>query len=68
MKRGRGRVDEKILRLCRNINQRVDNRKELQSLAARLQEVLREESCRTQVVKAAMQPDEDDPFDKIMVA
>ncbi|HWY57729.1 MAG TPA: hypothetical protein VNZ03_24930 [Terriglobales bacterium] len=61
-------MTDNVRQLCRDINNRVDDREKLQSLVVRLQEVLREERYETRVVKVAGPPDHDDPFDKILVA
>ena len=68
MKTGDRRTNEKVLRLCRNINKRADDLEKLQPLVIQLQEVLREVRCETWTVKVTAQPHEDNPFDKIMVA
>jgi hypothetical protein len=68
MKKAYGRTNEAVRQICRNINQRADDRDQLLILVVRLQEVLREERHRTTVAKIAAPSDEDDPFDKIMVA
>ncbi len=65
-----GRINEKVRRICRDINNRADDRKELQILVFRLQEVLRQEGATDQHETRAMKVTAlaDDPFDKIMVA
>jgi hypothetical protein len=68
MKKVDGRMTDNVRQLCRDINNRVDDREKLQSLVVRLQEVLREERYETRVVKVAAPADHDDPFDKILVA
>jgi hypothetical protein len=59
-------LHEKVRRLCRDINNRADDRERLQTLVGRLQETLRLESYETRA--ATRPPETDDPFDKIVVA
>jgi hypothetical protein len=61
-------VHEKVRRLCRDINNRADDRETLQILVVRLQDALLEEKYESRAVISAARTDEDDPFDKIMVA
>jgi hypothetical protein len=68
MKKVDSYINENVRQLCRDINNRADDRKKLQTLLVRLQEVLREEQYETRVAKATAPTDNDDPFDKIMVA
>lgn len=68
MKNADGRTNEEVRRICRDINQRSNDRQQLQTLVVRLQDVLREERHETPVMKMIEHSDGDDPFDKIMVA
>jgi len=68
MAKGDSCVHEKVRRLCRDINTRADDRETLQALVARLQDALLEEQYETRAVNIGTRTDEDDPFDKIMVA
>jgi len=61
-------VQEKVRRLCRDINNRADDREKLQTLLVRLQDALLEEQYETRAVISTARTDENDPFDKIMVA
>jgi hypothetical protein len=61
-------VHEKVRRLCRDINNRADDREKLQTLLVRLQDALLEEQYETRAVISTARTDENDPFDKIMVA
>ncbi len=61
-------VHEKVRRLCRDINNQADDRETLQILVVRLQDALQEEMYETRTVISTARTDEDDPFDKIMVA
>jgi hypothetical protein len=65
MNRENDRVNEKVRRLCRAINNRADDRKKLQPLVAQLQDVLQEERYETRAVKVMAQSD--NPFDKILL-
>jgi hypothetical protein len=68
MANGDSYTHEKVRRLCRDISDRADDPAKLQTLAVRLQQALREEErYQTAAVKSAPL-DNDDPFDKIMVA
>jgi len=67
MKKGY-RTDKKVLRLCRDINKRADDIEKLQPLVVKLQEVLTEVRCETQVIEMTAESDEDDVFDKIIAA
>jgi hypothetical protein len=58
---------EKVRRLCRDINNRSDDREKLQTLVIRLQEALREEWYEVRELRIGAPMDGDDPFDKIMV-
>jgi hypothetical protein len=60
-----GRLNEKVQRLCRDINNRADDREKLQTLVIQLQRVLGEQRFETRVAKFTAQ--RDNPFDKIMV-
>lgn len=64
MKKIDGRSDEKVWRICQDLNNRANDRQRLQTLVVELQEVLREERYETRAVKAASPSD--NPFDKIM--
>jgi len=68
MAKGDSCVHEKVRRLCRDINNRADDRETLQALVVRLQDALLEEQYETRAVNIGTRTDEDDPFDKIMVA
>jgi len=61
-------IHEKVRRLCRDINNRADDREKLQTLVVRLQNALLEEQYETRAVISTARTDENDPFDKIMVA
>lgn len=61
-------VHKKVRRLCRDINNRADDREKLQTLVVRLQNALLEEQYETRAVISTARTDENDPFDKIMVA
>jgi ATP phosphoribosyltransferase len=61
------RIDKIIRRLCREINERADDRQKLHTLVVRLQQVLRKAQYETQMMKVTAQH-EDNPFDKIIVA
>ncbi|MGO8985817.1 MAG: hypothetical protein ACLQFM_13625 [Terriglobales bacterium] len=63
MKKTDAQIDGNIRRLCRDINH-VDDRKKLQTLVGKLQEVLRDEQNKTSTVRSSAPSD--DPFDKIM--
>jgi hypothetical protein len=65
MKKVDDRINEKVRRICQDINNRANDRQNLQTLAIELQEVLREDRYDTRAVKATSQSD--NPFDKIMV-
>jgi hypothetical protein len=67
MAKGDFYIHEKVRKLCRDINNQADDRERLQTLVVRLQEALREERYETRV-KVTARPNDDDPFDKIMVA
>jgi len=67
MAKGDSCVHEKVRRLCRDINNRADDREKLQNLVVRLQDALLEEQYESRVTITSP-TDEDDPFDKIMVA
>jgi len=54
--------------LRRLINKRADDIEKLQPLVVRLQEVLTEVRCETQVIEVTAQSGEDDVFDKIIAA
>jgi len=43
MKKVDGSINEKVRRICRDINNRANDRQKLQTLVIELQEVLREE-------------------------
>ncbi len=64
MKRADNPMNKKVRRICRDINNRSDDRQQLEILMIKLQEVLREERD-TRAVKVA--PRSDDPFDAIMI-
>jgi hypothetical protein len=64
MNKGDGRINQKVRRLCRAINNRADDREKLQTLVVQLQEVLRE-TYETRAVKLAAQSE--NPFDKIII-
>ena len=68
MAKGDSCIHDKVRQLCHDINDRADDREKLQTLVVRLQEALREERYQAPVVKLAAPLDNDDPFDKIMVA
>ncbi len=68
MAKGDSCIHEKVRRLCRDINNRADDRERLQTLVVRLQNALLEEQCETRAVNIPARTDEDDPFDRIMVA
>jgi hypothetical protein len=69
MAKGDSCVHKKVRRLCRDINKnRADDRETLQALVVRLQDALLEEQYETRAVNIGARTDEDDPFDKIMVA
>ncbi|HEV8047718.1 MAG TPA: hypothetical protein VGP35_08305 [Terriglobales bacterium] len=61
-------IHEKVRRLCRDINNRADDREKLQTLLVRLQDALLEEHYETRAVISTARTDDNDPFDKIMVA
>jgi hypothetical protein len=61
-------IHEKVRRLCRDINNRADDREKLQTLLVRLQDALLEEQYETRAVISTARTDDNDPFDKIMVA
>jgi len=77
MKRVDGRINEKVRRICRSMYNRAGDRKKLQTLLVRLQELLRQEVARQRAprkgeryeprVAAKMTSQLEDPFDKIMV-
>jgi len=60
-----GRMNERVKRLCRAINNRADDRKKLQTLVAQVQDILREEHYETWAAKVRVQSD--NPFDKILL-
>jgi hypothetical protein len=66
MHKANGRMNEKVRRLCRAINNRADDREKLQTLVAQLQEVLREDWHETRAVRVTAKSD--NPFDKIILA
>ena len=61
-------IHEKVRPICRDINNRADDREKLQTLLVRLQDALLEEQYETRAVISTARTDENDPFDKIMVA
>ncbi len=65
MKKVDNRLNEKVRRLCRDINNRADDRKQLQTLVIQLQQALGEDRCGASAVKFSAK--QDNPFDKIMV-
>lgn len=68
MAKGDSCLHEKVRSLCRDINNRADDRQTLLTLAVRLQDALLKERCETRAARLTVRTDEDDPFDKIMVA
>jgi len=73
MKNAYGRTNEEVRRICRDINQRANDREQLLTLVVRLQNVLQQDALQkerpeTPAMEVNAQSDEDDPFDKIMVA
>ena len=64
MKKVDAHANETIRKLCRDINQRADDRDRLQTLVVRLQQALREPH-ETRVMKVTASGE--NPFDKIMV-
>ena len=54
----------KVRRICRDINNRSDDRQQLEVLMIKLQEVLREERYDTRTIEVASRSD--NPFDAIM--
>jgi hypothetical protein len=65
MKKVDTRLNEKVRRLCRDINNRANDRTQLQTLVIQLQKALGEDRHGTGAVKFASK--QDNPFDKIMV-
>jgi hypothetical protein len=55
----------KVRRICRDINNRSDDRQQLEILMIKLQEILREERYDTCAVRATSRSD--NPFDAIMI-
>ena len=67
MVKGDSFIHEKVRRLCRDINNRADDRETLQTLVVRLQDALIEEQYGSRAVNITARTNGDDPFDKIMV-
>jgi hypothetical protein len=65
MKRADNPMNKKVRRICRDINNRSDDRQQLELLMIKLQEVLREERHDTRAAKVIARSD--NPFDAIMV-
>ena len=65
MKQVNDRMNKQVRRICRDINNRSDDRQQLEILMIKLQEVLREERHDTRGVKLTSRSD--NPFDAIMM-
>ncbi len=65
MKQADNPMNKRVRRICRDISNRSDDRRQLEILVVKLQEVLREERYDTRIVKAASRSD--NPFDAIMI-
>lgn len=65
MKQGNDRMNKQVRRICRDINNRSDDRQQLEILMIKLQEVLREERHDTRAVKVTSRSE--NPFDAIMM-
>jgi hypothetical protein len=65
MKRVNDPMNKQVRRICRDINNRSDDRQQLEILMIKLQEVLREERHDIRAVEPASRSD--NPFDAIMM-
>jgi hypothetical protein len=65
MKQADNPMNKKVQRICRDINNRSDDRQQLEILMVKLQEVLREERHDAHAVKVTSRSD--NPFDAIMI-
>jgi hypothetical protein len=64
MKQANDRMNKQVRRICRDINNRSDDRQQLEILMTKLQEVLREERHDRAVEVTSRS---DNPFDAIMM-